>query len=102
MTFELTDSKLNPDRKVEAVKAKIKKYIKRERRKQLPEGFDFWDFDCVFGDSPEEKKKIHVTEIPKYIDDAVKRQLKTFYIELLSQARKRTKKPGVISDAPIT
>ena len=92
-TFELTDSKLKPARKVEAIKAQINKYIKRERRKQLPEGFDFWDFNCSFGDSPEEKKEIHFTEIPKCIDDAVQRQSEKFYIELSSLARKRTKKP---------
>lgn len=92
-TFLLTYAKIKPTRRVEAIKGDIKKYIKRERRKKLPEGFDFWDFDCSFGDKTEEKKKIHVTEINKFIDDAASRNLREFYLEVLAIARKRSKKP---------
>ena len=92
-TFLLTDPVHKPNRVVEAIKADIKKYIKRERRKKLPEGFDFWDFNCSFGDTAEEKKEIHTTEISKYIDDAANRSVGKFYLEILAAARKRSKKP---------
>lgn len=92
-TFLLTDPVHKPNRVVEAIKADIKKYIKRERRKKLPEGFDFWDFNCSFGDTAEEKKEIHTTEITKFIDDAASRNLEKFYLEVLATARKRSKKP---------
>lgn len=91
--FDLTDPKIASARKVELIKGQINKYIKRERKKSLPDGFDFFDFDCSFGDSVEQKKEIHVTEISKYIDEAVLRQQERFYLELLSFPRKRTKKP---------
>nr|CAP48334.1 putative integron gene cassette protein [uncultured bacterium] len=92
-TFLLTDPKIKPTRRVEAIKGDIKKYIKRERKKKLPEGFDFWDFNCSFGDTAEEKKEIHTTEIMKSIDDAASRSLDKFYLEVLATARNRSKKP---------
>ena len=92
-TFLLTDSVNKPTRRVEAIKGDVRKYMKRERRKKLPEGFDFWDFNCSFGDTAEEKKEIHTTEITKYIDDAASRNVEKFYLEVLATARKRSKKP---------
>ena len=47
--FQLTDSKIKLTRRVEAIKGDVRKYIKRERKKKLPEGFDFWDFNCSLG-----------------------------------------------------
>ena len=91
--FLLTDAVHKTPRRVEAIKSEIKKYIKRERRKTLPEGFDFWDFNCCFGDTIEKKKEIHIAEISKCIDDVANRNLGEFYIEVLSVARKRSKKP---------
>ena len=49
-TFNLTHPKLQVSRVIEAIKYEVKKYLKRERNKTLPEGVDFWDFDCRFGD----------------------------------------------------
>ena len=100
-TFLLTDPKIKPTRRVEAIKGDIKKYIKRERKKKLPEGFDFWDFNCSFGDTAEEKKEIHTTEIMKFIDDAASRSLDKFYLEVLATARNRSKKPK-LDDAEST
>jgi len=48
-TFKLTHQKLKLPRLVDAIKHEVKKYIKRERRRVLPEGADYWDFDCRFG-----------------------------------------------------
>ena len=48
-TFPLTQPKLHPDRVLDAVKHEIRKYLKRERRKPLPEGVELLDFDCRFG-----------------------------------------------------
>ena len=36
----------NTDRLLEAAKHDIRKYVKRCRRADLPEGVDYWDFDC--------------------------------------------------------
>jgi len=94
-TFLLSDAANTTTRRVEAIKGDISKYIKRERRKKLPEGFDFWDFNCSFGDSVDEMKEIHSAEITKFIDDAASRNLEKFYIEILATARKRSKKAKI-------
>lgn len=92
-TFLLTDPKIKAPRRVDAIKDDIRKYIKRERRKKLPEGFDFWDFNCSFGDTAEEKREIHTAEIMSSIDDAASRNLNKFYLEVLASPRNRSKKP---------
>ncbi|KJS00649.1 MAG: hypothetical protein VR65_11740 [Desulfobulbaceae bacterium BRH_c16a] len=91
-TFSLTHPKIRRDRLVEAVRHDVKKYIKRERNKKLPEGVDFWDFACKYGPVEGEAKEIHVAEINKYIDEADAQQLETFYLEILAKPGRRTKK----------
>ncbi|MBT5910990.1 MAG: hypothetical protein HOH25_14445, partial [Opitutae bacterium] len=58
-TFNLVHPKIKLARLVDAVRSDVKKYLKRERRKELPEGVDFWDFDCKFGPTAEQAKVIH-------------------------------------------
>lgn len=93
-TFTLTHPKIKVARMVEAVRRDVKKYIKRERKKNLPEGSDFWDFDCKFGSTEDEAKVIHLAEITKCIDSAEEQQLKSFYVEILAKPAHRTKKPS--------
>lgn len=91
-TFVLTHQKIKRDRLVEAVRHEIKKYIKRERGKKLPEGVDFWDFDCKFGQTSEEAKEIHLAEITKCIDKVEEQQFEAFYLEILAKPGHRMKK----------
>ena len=67
----------------------------RERGKKLPEGVDFWDFDCKFGATAESAKKLHLAEFNTFIDGAEKQQLESFYVEILAKPGRRTKKPEV-------
>ncbi|MDA3925117.1 MAG: DUF6172 family protein [Kiritimatiellae bacterium] len=92
-TFNLINEKIKYPRQVEAVKHDIKKYIKRERRKDLPKDVDFWDFSCKYGDTENEAEVIHLAEINKCIDGAEKRGLDSFYVEILAKPGHRTKKP---------
>ena len=92
-TFKLTNPKIKYARVVEAAKHEIRKYIKRERRKELPKGVDFWDFDCKYGDVEKDARVIHITEIAKCIDSAEKKALESFYIEVLAKSGRRVKKP---------
>ncbi|MCF6313644.1 MAG: DUF6172 family protein [Verrucomicrobiales bacterium] len=94
-TFDLTHPKIKPARMVEAVRRDVKKYIKRERNKKLPEEADFWDFDCKFGPSGEKAKNIHLAEIGKYISEAEEQGLQSFYIEILARPACRSKRPKV-------
>jgi len=93
-TFTLTHPKIKVPRLFEAVKSDVKKYLKRERRKTLPEGVDYWDFDCKFGPTAEEAKTAHVAEINKFIDASEEQALDSFYIEIIAKPGRRTKKPS--------
>ncbi len=91
-TFKLTHPKIRVDRLIEAVKHDVKKYIKRERNKTLPEGIDFWDFDCKYGATEEDVQEIHLAEINKFIDQAEAQQLESFYLEIMVKPGYRIKK----------
>lgn len=85
-TIALTHAKLNTARLVDLIKHDIKKYLARERRKALPEGMDYWTFDCRFGATEDQAAKIFTSEINKHIDAAVAQELPAFYIEILARA----------------
>ncbi len=92
-TFKLTHPKTKVPRLVEAIKYEVKKYLKRERRKDLPKGADFWDFDCRMGVDEESSEVVHVYDINKAIDQAELKQLESFYLEILAKPGQRKKKP---------
>ena len=92
-TFNLTHPKIKYDRLVEGVRHDVKKYLKRERRKPLPPGVDFWDFDCKFGHTEDEARVVHVSDISKCIDEAHKDSLTSFYLEILAKEGRRMKAP---------
>ena len=94
-TFKLTSEKLNLPRLVEAIKYEVKKYIKRERRRTLPEDADYWDFDCRFGVDEESSEVVHLSAINKSISWAESEQLESFYLEIMVKACTRNKKPEV-------
>ena len=92
-TFRLTDPKIKVERLIEAVRHDVKKYLARERKKELVKGVDFWDFDCKYGSTAEDSQVIHVGEIGKFIDEAQKQKLESIYLEILAKPGRRTKKP---------
>jgi len=90
--FNLTSPKHKPDRQVELVKHEINKYVARERRKALPEGVDYWDFDCKCGATAETATTLHLEQISKQIDAVVAGKAESVYIELLAKPGVRKKK----------
>ncbi|MBT2332786.1 hypothetical protein J7E49_02520 [Variovorax paradoxus] len=93
-TFQLQVEGKHPDRLLEAIKHEIRKYIKRERRRELPEGSDFWDFDCRFGASAETAEAAHLSALTGLIDGIVKDAGKQFYVEILAKPGKRKPRPA--------
>lgn len=84
-TFNLTHEKIKLPRLVDAIKHEVKKYLKRERRRTLPEDADYWDFDCRFGVDEESSEVIHVSEINKSISWAESENLDSFYLEVMAK-----------------
>lgn len=98
-TFKLNIEGKNRDRVLEATKHEIRKYVKRQRRMPLPEGVDFWDFDCKFGTSEANATVVHFATITGLIDAVAKDGGDAFYLELLAKTGHRSAKPADASDA---
>ena len=94
-TFQLHVEGKNRDRVLDAVKHEIRKYIKRERRRDLPEGADFWDFDCRFGRTKEDAAVAHLSALTGLINGVASEGGAQFYVEILAKHAKRTPRaPG--------
>ncbi len=93
-TYPLHIEGKNPDRVLDATKHDIRKYLKRERRRDLPEGMDFWDFDCKFGATEETAQYAHLATITELIDAVVRDGGKQFYVEIIARAAKRAPRPA--------
>jgi len=91
-TFPLEVSGKKAPRVIESIKNEIRKYLKRERRKKLPDGVDFWDFDCRVGPDSDSAKTTHVVSINKSVDTACAESVSSIYIEILAKPGHRTKK----------
>lgn len=92
-TYALNHPKLKPARLVDSIKHDIKKYLKRERNKVLPEDMDYWAFECRFGASEAVAEEVYISEINQHIDAAVEQELSEFYVEILAKACKHGPRP---------
>ena len=79
---------------IESIKRDVRKYLRRERRKSLPDGVDYWDFDCRAGRDGASAESLHVAELPAAIDTASREQWEAIYIEILAKPGKRGGKDG--------
>ena len=105
-TFSLKDPAKAPARVVEAVKNDVRKYLKRERRKTPPEGFDQWDFACRIGPDPARATETAVKELNTAIDAVAQSGSDFVYVEVLAVPAHRpvrTQPPTPsVSDSPRT
>ena len=85
-----------PDRQpklvLDAIKHELRKYLKRERRKPLPEGVDFWDFDCRVGKGEAAPEVKHPGDVEKAVEEAAKEGCASVFVEILAKPGHRTKK----------
>ena len=93
-TFQLQVEGKHPDRLLDSIKHEIRKYLKRERRRDLPQGVDYWDFDCKFGLSEDTAQAVHLANVITCIDSAAKEQATQVYVEILAKHGVRTKRPA--------
>ena len=92
-TFKLNIEGKNRDRLLDAVKHEIRKYISRERRRELPAGVDYWDFDCKFGLTPETAEVAHLATLTRLIDAVARDGGEQFYVEILAKHGHRKARP---------
>jgi hypothetical protein len=93
-TFQLHIEGKNRDRILDAIKHDIRKYLQRERRRPVPEGAQFWDFDCRFGLTQDSAEVVLESQIKARIDAAAADGAENFYLEILA-------KPGVRAPRPV-
>ena len=89
-TFPFTHPKHKPERVVAMIKGDVRKYLKRERRKKLPDDVDFWDFDCRAGKDANSAATIQVAELIPSIDSGAQNGWPEIYLEILAKPGRRT------------
>lgn len=90
--FQINISNKTRERQIDSIKNEIRKYIKREKSKKLPEEFNSWFFDCKFGKSVSDAKVINFAEIIKSVDLAQNENYDSFYLEILGKPIFKDKK----------
>lgn len=91
-TYTLKVEGKNRDRLLEAAKHDIRKYVKRERAKQLPAGADFWDFKCRLGADADSAQNLHFAELIPSVD-TIAQSADQFYVEVITTPGHRQHKP---------
>lgn len=92
--FPLTQEGLHRDRVLDAVKHDIRKYIKREQRRELPDGVDFIDFDCRVGASKETAASVHLSALTAQLDIVAGEGAAEAYVEILAKPGFRQARPA--------
>ena len=90
--FQIDVSNKTRERQIDSIKNEIRKYIKREKSKKLPEGFNACFFDCKFGQTKEDAKVINFVDVIKSVDLAQSENYESFYIEIIARAIFKEKK----------
>lgn len=98
--YPLTSPDKHADRVLEAVKHDIRKYVRRERRRSVPEGMDYWDFDCRFGTEEPKASPVHLAEVIASVDAAAKAGEAQCYVEVIARAAVRKLRSERSPDAP--
>jgi len=90
--FKLTDEKKHEDRVLEAIKNDIRKYVKREKKKDLSDKKTmYWDFDCKIGASSDIAQVIPYEELIKALDKIKSMGVTEVYVEVMA---KEVEKPA--------
>ena len=96
--FKLTDEKKHEDRVLEAVKNDIRKYAKREKKKDLPDKATmYWDFDCKVGATADDAKEVTFEELTKELDVVKATGATEVYVEVMAKA---VPKPLKVEEEP--
>ena len=100
--FPLKDPAKADQRVVEAIKHDVRKYVKRERRKPLPEGFDLWELSCRVGPDQTLAEGRPFKEVAAAIDAVAAAGGTAVYVEILAVAAKWPARLSTIERIPET
>ena len=92
--FKLTDEKKHEDRVLESIKNDIRKYVKREKKKDLPDkGTMYWDFDCKIGATANDSKELAYEDLIKALDAVKATGVTEVYVEVMAKVVTKPLKP---------
>lgn len=89
--FDLQADNKKPERVIDSIKNELRKYLKRERKKKLPDDAVFWDFECRFGENSEATESLTTSELIKALDRAHEASWKKCYVEIISKPSSKSK-----------
>lgn len=99
-TFPLSAPGKAAARVVDAIKHDVRKYVKRERAKTVPEGFDHWTFQCRVGASAATAETCELADVTARIDAVVATESPGVYIEIVAAAANRAPRNPVPPSSP--
>jgi hypothetical protein len=88
-TFPLKAPGKADPRVVEAVKNDVRKYVKRERKKTLPDGFSEWNFRCKVGPDSDHAADCALGSVSPGIDAVANAGGVQVYVEILAEPGNR-------------
>lgn len=88
-TFPLQAPGKADARVLESVKDEVRRYVKREHRKPVPEGFHLWAFDCAVGPAAGAATGCALGDLNARIDDIARAGHAQVHIEIVAQPGKR-------------
>jgi len=83
-TFSLHAPGKADARVLDAIKHEVRKYVKRERRKTLPDGFMEWSFACKIGLSPALAEHVTLKDISQALDRVALGDAAEVYVEIIA------------------
>ena len=97
--FKLSDEKRHEDRVLDAVKNEIRKYVKREKKKDLPDKVTmYWDFDCKVGATAENAKVVTYETLIKELDVVKATGVTECYVEVIAKAVNKPLKEETLAE----
>ncbi len=97
--FKLIDEKKHEDRVLEAVKNDIRKYVKREKKKNLEDPkTTYWDFDCKIGATADMAKVIEFDALIKALDGVKAMGVTECYVEIVAKVVEKPVKEELTGD----
>ncbi|SDC69425.1 hypothetical protein SAMN05192589_10310 [Paracidovorax valerianellae] len=102
--FTLVSENKQRDRVLDAVKHEIRKYLRRERKRDVPAGSDHWEFDCRFGLTQEAAEAVPLDALIDKVGSVAAEGADAFYVEILARPAVKTaheRKSTAAADDPV-
>ena len=82
--FPLKDPQKPDARVLETVKNELRKYVQREQRKKLPEGFDRWEFACKVGAEAASAAVLPLSAVVGEVETLAQDGAAAVYVEIIA------------------